>query len=199
MNNNISTNTLLLLANGFEVLEASAFIDVLGWNRLEGDGSTKLTTCGKTREIKSSFGQTWKSDILLKDVRIEEYTALAIPGGFEEFEFYEDAFSKEFSEIIKRFHSVGKPIFSICTGALPIAKSGILEGKVATTYSKSRIRIDMLEGFGVKVSIDRICKSNNITTSADPSTALEVAFLLLESLTSVKNTYKVKSLMGFSV
>ena len=37
---------LLLLANGFEAYEASVFTDVLGWNRLEGDGTTEVVTCG---------------------------------------------------------------------------------------------------------------------------------------------------------
>lgn len=37
---------LLLLANGFEAYEASVFTDVLDWNMEEGDGSTKLVTCG---------------------------------------------------------------------------------------------------------------------------------------------------------
>jgi 4-methyl-5(b-hydroxyethyl)-thiazole monophosphate biosynthesis len=33
---------LLLLAEGFETYEASVFIDVIGWNLIIGDGSTKL-------------------------------------------------------------------------------------------------------------------------------------------------------------
>ena len=46
---------LLLLAEGFETLEASVFIDVIGWNLTEGDGTTQLFTCGVNKEIKSSF------------------------------------------------------------------------------------------------------------------------------------------------
>ena len=48
---------LLLLANGFEILEASAFIDVIGWNLKEGDQSTALHTCALSKEIKSAFDQ----------------------------------------------------------------------------------------------------------------------------------------------
>ena len=48
---------LLLLAEGFEFFEASVFIDVMGWNLAEGDGSTQLFTCGLRKEIKSSFNQ----------------------------------------------------------------------------------------------------------------------------------------------
>lgn len=37
---------LLLLANGFEAVEASVFTDVFGWNKFEGDGTTELITAG---------------------------------------------------------------------------------------------------------------------------------------------------------
>jgi len=37
---------LLLLADGFETSEASVFIDVIGWNLVDGDGSTELFSCG---------------------------------------------------------------------------------------------------------------------------------------------------------
>jgi len=37
---------LLFLAEGFETFEASVFIDVIGWNLFEGDGTTQLFTCG---------------------------------------------------------------------------------------------------------------------------------------------------------
>ncbi len=37
---------LLLLADGFEIFEASVFIDVIGWNHVEGDRNTELFTCG---------------------------------------------------------------------------------------------------------------------------------------------------------
>ena len=53
---------LLLLANGFETFEASAFIDVIGWNLVDGDGSTELFTCGLQKEIKSSFNQRFIVD-----------------------------------------------------------------------------------------------------------------------------------------
>jgi 4-methyl-5(b-hydroxyethyl)-thiazole monophosphate biosynthesis len=38
----------------------------------------------------------------------------------------------------------------------------------------------------------------NVITSWNPSTAMNVAFLLLEKLTSTENTEKIKYLMGFA-
>lgn len=188
---------LLLLANGFEIFEASAFIDVMGWNLEEGDGNTTLYTCGLTKTLTSTFNQKLIVDYLIDEIDINDYDALAIPGGFEQYHFYEDAFSEPFLDVIKRFDKTNRPVSSICTGALPIAKSGILKNKQGTTYNKNPHRQDMLRDFGVSVIQRPIVMDGNITTSWNPSTAVDVALLLLEQLTSQKNALKVRNLMGF--
>ncbi len=187
---------LLLLAEGFEVFEASVFIDVMGWNLEEGDASTRLFTCGLRKEIKSAFNQTFIVDYTLDEIDVASFDALAIPGGFEVYGFYNDAYSEPFLQLIRKFNEEGKIIASICVGALPIAKSGLLQGKKATTYS-SQIRRDALQSFGVEVIHEPIVVDSNIITSWNPSTAVDVALLLLQELTSKANANKVRCLMGF--
>lgn len=115
---------LLLLANGFEAVEASVFTDVIGWNKLEGDGTTDLITAGMRENLKCTWNFTVIPEMHISEVNIDEFDALAIPGGFEEAGFYEDAYSEEFLNIIRKFDRAGKIISSICVGALPIGKSG---------------------------------------------------------------------------
>lgn len=182
---------LLLLADGFEILEASAFIDVMGWNLAEGDHTTELVSCGFKKELKSSFGQRFIVDYLVDEIDISSYDALAIPGGFEEYGYYKDAYSDQFLELIKRFRASNKIIASICVGALPMAKSGILKDKNATTYHNTR-RQNALQGFGVNLMNQRVVIDDNMITSRNPSTAVEVAMLLLELLTSKANADKVR-------
>jgi protein deglycase len=187
---------LLLLADGFEIYEASVFIDVIGWNLVEGDKSTQLFTCGLRKEIKSSFNQRFIVDHLVSDIDISEFDALAVPGGFEVYGFYKDAYDEQFLDIIRGFKAQNKFIASICVGALPLGKSGILKGKTATTYNNP-IRRAALQGFGVEVINQRIVTDDNMVTSWNPSTAVDVAFLLLEHLTKKINANKVRRLMGF--
>ncbi|WPC44412.1 DJ-1/PfpI family protein [Clostridium sp. JS66] len=188
---------LLLLANGFEAVEASVFTDVLGWNKLEGDGTTTLVTAGMREKLKCTWNFTVIPEMLLSEVNVEEFDALAIPGGFEEAGFYEDAFSEDFLNLIREFDKAGKIIASICVAALPIGKSGVLNGRNATTYNLGK-RQKQLSKFGVNVIPDKpIVIDKNIITSYNPSTAFNVAFKLLELLTSKKNCTNVKSLMGF--
>jgi len=188
---------LLLLANGFEIFEASAFIDVIGWNLVEGDGSTELSTCGLKKEIKSTFNQRFIVDYVINEIDINSFDALAIPGGFEEYGFYKDAYDIKFLDLIRSFKANNKIIATICTGALPLGKSGVLKNKKGTTYN-SIIRREALKEFGVVVTHQPIVMDDSMITSFNPSTAVNVALLLLEHLTTRDNADKVRQLLGFS-
>jgi len=187
---------LLLLAEGFEVFEASVFIDVIGWNLVHGNKSTQLSTCGLRKEIKSSFDQRFIVDYVIDDIKITEYDALAIPGGFEIYGYYTDAYNEKFLDLIRNFKANNKIIASICVGALPLGKSGILKDKKGTTYD-SPTRLDSLKEFGVNVINQPIVMDDNVITSWNPYTAINVALLLLEHLSTKENSDKVRHLMGF--
>lgn len=190
---------LLLLANGFEAVEASVFTDVLGWNLLEGDGSTVVVTAGMHDKLKCTWNFTVIPEIKVANVNVDDFDALIIPGGFEEAGFFIDAYSEEFLNLIRAFNNKNKIIASICSGALPIGKSGVLNGRTATTYNLNNgKRQDELSKFGAKVMRNEpIVIDKNIITSYNPSTAFNVAFTLLEMLTTKDNCTKVKKLMGF--
>lgn len=187
---------LLLLAEGFEVFEASVFIDVIGWNLIHGDTSTQLFTCGLRKEIKSSFDQKFIVDYLINDIEVNDFDALAIPGGFEVYGYYNDAYNDTFLDLIRKFRQNNKIIASICVGALPLGKSGVLNGRTGTTYD-SEVRREALKGFGVNVINQPIVMDDKIITSWNPFTAINVALLLLEHLTDKDNSEKVRKLMGF--
>ena len=193
----IMKKVLLFLAEGFETLEASAFIDVIGWNLIEGDGTTQLFSCGPKREIKSSFDQQFVVDYLVEEIDPYEFEALAIPGGFEVYGFYKDAYDERFLNLIRTFNAQGKTIASICVGALPIARSGVLVNRSATTYNRNQIRQEALVRCKVNLVNEPIVVDGNIITSWNPSTALDVAFLLLERLTSPEQCKSIQQLMGF--
>lgn len=176
--------------------EASVFIDVFGWNLEEGDGQTQLFTCALRKEIKSTFNQRFIVDYLVDEIDVRDFDAIAIPGGFETYGFYKDAYNEKFVNLIKSFRKEGKIIASICVGALPVGKSGILDGKSGTTYNNP-IRRATLKECNVNVLHQPMVEDDNIITSWNPQTAMGVAYLLLEKLTSRENTDKVRKLMGF--
>ncbi|MFA1737982.1 DJ-1/PfpI family protein [Lysinibacillus fusiformis] len=189
---------MLLLANGFEAVEASVFTDVLGWNKWEGDGSTEVVTVGLHTQLQCTWNFKVAPEKLLHEIDLAEFDALAIPGGFEEAGFYEDAFSEEFQTVVRHFHEQQKPIATICVASLILGHSGILHNRQATTYNHpTSKRLAQLESYGATIVNERIVQTDHIITSSNPGTAFDVAFRLLETLTSTTNTARVKDLMGF--
>lgn len=85
---------LVLLANGFEAYEAGIFTDVLDWNLTDGDHSTEIVTYGLEKEIKSTFNLKVTIDIIVDEINIDYYSAVAIPRGFKEYDFYKYACNK---------------------------------------------------------------------------------------------------------
>ncbi|MEF9958537.1 MAG: DJ-1/PfpI family protein [Niameybacter sp.] len=189
---------LMFLAKGFETMEFSPFVDILGWARNDYGIDVTLTTCGFVEKVVSAFKVPVMVDQVLDQVQVADYDALAIPGGFEEFGFYEEAYDERFLECIHQFDQQGKPIATICVGALPVGKSGVLANRQATTYHlREGYRQKQLENFGVKVVNAPIVIDGNIITSYCPQTAAEVGFKLLECLTSTKDMEQVKEAMGY--
>lgn len=192
----MNKKVLLFLSQGFEELEAAAFTDVMGWSRVEGLVGVNLDTTGFHNQIQGNWNFKVQPEISFNDVVISEYDALAIPGGFEEAGFYTDVFDTRFLELIKMFNEQKKIIASVCVGALPVGKSGVLSERKATTYDLSnRKRINQLSDFNVHISDENIVVDDNIISSTGPGTALDVAFKLLELLTSNENVIQVKRYM----
>lgn len=188
---------LLLLAQGFETYEASVFIDVFGWNLVDGAGNTQLFTAGQTQQVRTSFDQRVIVDYLLEEVDPANFDALAIPGGFEQYGFYESAYSQSFQDLIKAFHRQGKPIASICVAALAVAKTGLLTGKRATTYQLNPARQAALAEMGAIIVQQPIVEDAGIITSWNPATAIDVALLLLERVTNEETAALIRQLIGF--
>ena len=216
---------MILALSGFEMLEFSAFADVLGWAKLEGGLDIEYDTAGFSREVQSTFDVPVKVDRVLwrrgagvccpVDICEGDYDALAIPGGFEEYGFYDEAYRDETIMLIRAFHKAGKPIATVCVGALALGNSGVLEGRKATTYAPDigerqkqqtgaqqeqqlSHRQKQLAEFGADVQAnEQIVVDGNLITSCGPSTATDVAFMLLQKLTDAESADKVRKLMGF--
>ena len=137
-----------------------------------------FTTPGHER-----IGDGPAAGILLDDVCTDDYDALAIPGGFEEYGFYEDAFSPKTVKLINDFNAQGKMIATICVAALALGNCGLLKGKRATTYHLGDGRRQrQLARYGAIVVNEPVVRTDNLVTSYCPQTGPAVAFTLLEEL-----------------
>lgn len=191
---------LLFLAKGFETMEFNVFVDIFGWARNDYGYPIDVETVGFSKTVNSTFNIPVIVDKIIDEIDINDYDALAIPGGFEEFGFYDEAYNEEFLSLIRKFDEQNKIIATICVGALPLGKSGILKNRNATTYHlKDGYRQKELQKFGANVINQPIVIDDNVITSYCPQTAPEVAFTLLAKLTSKEKMNIVKKAMGYSL
>lgn len=189
---------LVFLAKGFETIEFSAFIDVMGWAKTDFDCDIETVICGLNSKVVGSFNVSVLVDKTIEEVSADDYDALAIPGGFEEFGFYEEAYNEKLLDLIRQFNSQKKWIATVCVGALPVGKSGVLTGRRAVTYHlRGAHKQKVLQEFGVTIVNEPIVVDDNIITSYCPQTSYGVALLLLEKLTSFREMTLVKEAMGF--
>ncbi len=194
----MAKKVLLFLSQGFEAYEASVFTDVIGWSREAGILPIDLVTTGLRPTIKCYWNLIVQPEISFDKVNSEDYDALAIPGGAGAAGFYEDAYDERFLNLIREFDKKGKLIASICVGALPIGKSGVLKNRKATTWDlNDGARRKQLADFGAIVQDKQLVIDNNIITSTGPATSLDVAFKLIEMLTDIQNVNEIKRNMRF--
>ncbi|WP_028111678.1 DJ-1/PfpI family protein [Ferrimonas kyonanensis] len=189
---------LLFLCQGLEEYEASVFTDALGWTTTYGLEPIQLVTTGFHQKIRCGWNFTIEPERPFDDIDVDDFDALLIPGGMSRAGFYEDAFDERLLSLIRAFDRHNKLIASVCVGALPIAKSGVLKGRTATTYQLSEKRQQQMRELGVRVLQQPLVVDGNIITSTSPATAMEVAFTVVETLTSADNLARIKQGMGFT-
>lgn len=164
---------LVVLAEGFEEIEAVTIIDVLRRAGLE------VVVAGvSSREITGSHEITIETKVL-----IEQYQgvpdAVVLPGGMPGSANLQK--SHALADILQKVKKAGKLIGAICAApALVLSPAGILDGKKATCYPGFE------KEFGEKVmfSQDRVVRDGGILTSRGPGTAMEFSLEIVSHLVS---------------
>ncbi|KPK36418.1 MAG: hypothetical protein AMK70_02275 [Nitrospira bacterium SG8_35_1] len=195
----LNKKVLLFAPQGFEDIEISTFTNILGWTRiLKAVKSIDVVITAFKKHISSKHGLTIKSHILLDKVNANEYQALIIPGGHND-SGYEEVYDKSVQNLIRTIYMENGIIVSMCVGSLPVAKSGILKDKKATTYtaSKRHDNLGILKYHGAIPVNERIVISDRIITNRGPDTAIDVALKLIEILSGIEDMHKVKKAMMF--
>ena len=177
-------SALLVLANGFEEIEAIAVFDIL-----ERAG-VKVTVSGLSeKEVISARKMHILTGVTLSQID-SKFDAIILPGGGEGAKNLSR--SKELIDLIKDMHKGNKIIAAICASpAVVLAPAGILSGKKVTCYPdmKSSLPQDVL--FEDKdVVVD-----GNIVTSKGPGTAIAFGIKLAEILIGKITASSVKSKM----
>ncbi|MFP4472558.1 MAG: DJ-1 family glyoxalase III [Candidatus Omnitrophota bacterium] len=174
---------LIILADGFEEIEAVTVIDIL---RRSG---ADVVTAGLTADREWVTGA---HDITLKtDTRIDsvqgEFDACVLPGGLPGAERL--AGDPRVLSLISAMAKENKIVAAICAApAAVLTQTEILNGRSATCYP------GMEDSFPPNTTFkeDNVVIDGNLITSRGPGTALEFALTLVEQLGDPDKSQELK-------
>ncbi|MFL0197065.1 DJ-1 family glyoxalase III [Clostridium sp. WILCCON 0269] len=162
---------VVLLAEGFEEIEALTCVDVLRRANIH------CITCSinSKKDVTGAHGISVNADSLLEAVNVDEYHAVILPGGMPGTINLRD--DEKVIEFIKKLHTENKIVAAICAAPIVLKKAGIIEGKKVTSYP----------GFEEELASDNyseesVVQEGNLITSRGPATAIYFVFKILENL-----------------
>ena len=176
---------MVILADGFEEVEALAPIDVL---RRSGASVTVAGLKPERGNLVRGAHDVWvRCDVELCDVREDRFDAIVLPGGMP------GALNLHKSEVVNSMvldtYKRGDLVCAICASpAFVLAPTGILDGKKATCYPGCEEKYSHLNFCG-----ERVVRDGNVITGAGPGTALEFGLLISEALFGKEVSSKIHS------
>ena len=192
----------IFLFEGAELFEIASFTDIFGWNNVVGlkeFRDIKVETISYKESIKCTWGGELKVEKIITEDNVEDffdYDVIVIPGGFGKANFFKEKDNKIFKKLIKYFSENNKIIIAICSAVINLLETTYIKNKRLTTYLLDNKRyFNQLKNYNIIPVEEEIVIDDNLLTCSGPGNALELAFKLLEKLTSKENLKTVKENM----
>ena len=163
-------SALVILAEGFEEIEALTVVDIL---RRAGVACDLCSLQGEL--VEGAHGIKVACDTYIDHENTVNYDAIILPGGMPGTINLKN--SAHTLDLIREYYSSGKLIGAICAAPLVLAEAGLLKGRTITSYPSFKEELDNCIYKEEKVIVDE-----NIVTSRGPATALPFAFEILKEL-----------------
>jgi 4-methyl-5(b-hydroxyethyl)-thiazole monophosphate biosynthesis len=175
----MSFKTVLLLAPGYEELEAVAIVDIL--RRAAIDVLVAGTVAGpvaSARDVKII------PDVELEEIKDELFDLVILPGGIDGTENLSG--DARVVAMLERQVANNKGIGAICAAPTLFDRHGISKGRTITCHPICRSDVRSSE-----LSDQRVVMDGNIITSQGPGTAIEFALKLVEFLAGKEKMLEV--------
>lgn len=172
---------VILLAEGFEEIEAIVPIDLLRRGDIEVD------IAGVTGSmVKGAHGITIHADLLIEDVT-DPYDCVILPGGMPGSKNL--ANSWEVNQLIIEQFNAGRFVAAICAApAVVLAHAGLLEGRRAVCYPGAGALAP-----GVSFDQQRVLQDGILITAQGPGCAADFGLKILEALSDTKKANEVQT------
>lgn len=148
-------------------------------DRLEQAGVSVTVAGPKSGTYRGMLGMTAQPDILLEQVRVDDYDALIVVGGAgSPKHLWND---KKLLSMLKEAYGKNKTVAGICLSGAVLANAGILDGKNATVF-QTRETVEIFRQKNVKLANKSVVVDGKIITADGPNSAEEFAGKILESM-----------------
>jgi len=176
----MSARALVVLADGFEDIEAVTAVDVLR----RGGVEVVTAALADGLAVRSAHGVTMLADALFGEAEDGDFDAIVLPGGGEGTERLKA--SAALAARLRRQKEEGRLVCAICAAPTVLVEAGVLdEGQHVTCYPTCALDLDR-PCAGVPVVAD-----GNVVTGQAPGSSLLFALVVLKSLTDEKTAAKV--------
>jgi 4-methyl-5(b-hydroxyethyl)-thiazole monophosphate biosynthesis len=170
---------LVLLAPGFEEIEAVTAIDVL---RRAGAGVTTASLAEGIHVIGRT-GITVHADAALAEVVGRDFDCVFLPGGPGVKALRDDP---RVIALVRRQEAAGRWLAAICAAPAVLQDAGLLAGRRYTAHFSVARELPAI------LADERVVADGRLLTSRGAGTALDFAFLLVEVLFSPKKADEIR-------
>jgi len=178
---------LVPLAPGFEELEAITIIDLLRRAQIP----VIVATLGDDGDalVEGSHGIGVLPDSSLQDaIDEDDFDTVVLPGGLPGADHLRD--DPRIIELLQRTAANGGYTAAICAAPQVLARSGLLDGRRATSYP------GVLEGLNLQhtqLTGEAVTRDGTVITSRGPGTAMDFTLTLIELLTDADTRSQVET------
>ena len=169
---------LVLLADGFEEIEALAPVDLLRRAGIE----VTVASLNENRHATGRSGITTHADAALSAVQTRDFDLVFLPGGAGVKNLRADA---RVIEIVRRQHAAGRWLAAICAAPTVLNDAGLLSGRRYTAHFSVAAELPAI------LATERTVTDGKITTSRGAGTAVEFGLHLVALLCSAEKAAEI--------
>lgn len=174
---------VVLLADGFEEVEAMAVVDVLRRAGIDvviaGLHEGPVASARKVRVLP---------DAVIDAVRPDDFDMIVLPGGQPGADNLNA--DPRVKPLVRSFYAAGKLTGAICAAPYVLASAGVLDGRRATAFPSYRDRL------GSAVYEERtVVEDGNVMTSRGPGTAIAFGLAIVRKLVGAEKAEKIREAM----
>ena len=154
----------VMLAEGFEEIEALAFVDILRRAGIE----TQTVSIANGNPVTGAHNIRVMADIMLCELDRDTMDGIVLPGGMPGAMHLKD--SREVADLLQYANAQDKLIGAICAAPMVLGALGLLAGKKATCYPGYESELH-----GATACEARVVEDGMIITSMGPGTTADFA------------------------